>query len=120
MVGAKHTALEGAFRETDVVAAFRVEGMSPSTWSTGPGDAYARHSHTYHKVLYCLRGSIVFRLDSGEEIALAPGDRLDLPPGTAHRAVVGPDGVTCAEAARLSPARGAASAPFGGASSWCW
>jgi hypothetical protein len=26
------------------------------------------------------------------------GDRLDLPAGTAHDAVVGPDGVTCLEA----------------------
>ena len=74
--------------------------LSPSWWSNGPGDRYASHSHTYHKVLYCARGSIRFTLEAtGEAIDLAPGDRLDLPPGTAHSAVVGPEGVTCVEAA---------------------
>lgn len=79
---------------------FRTERLSPSWWSNGPGDRYAAHSHTYHKVLYCARGSIRFTLEpTGEVIDLAPGDRLDLPPGTAHSAVVGPEGVTCVEAA---------------------
>jgi quercetin dioxygenase-like cupin family protein len=55
----------------------------------------------YHKVLYCVRGSIVFRMTAtGEEIALAPGDRLDIEPGTEHAAVVGAGGVECIEAAR--------------------
>ena len=31
-------------------------------------------------------------------VDLAPGDRLDLPAGTRHDAVVGPGGVTCLEA----------------------
>jgi len=76
------------------------ERLSPGWWSNGPGDRYAAHSHTYHKVLYCARGSIRFTLEAtGESIDLAPGDRLDLPPGTPHSAVVGPEGVTCVEAA---------------------
>lgn len=100
-MSAKHTPFRGEFQEADVDAAFAAERLSPSRWSNGPGDTYASHSHTYHKVLYCLCGSIVFRLtDIGEEIELAPGDRLDLPPGTAHSAIVGPQGVACAEAAR--------------------
>jgi hypothetical protein len=32
-------------------------------------------------------------------VALSPGDRLDLDPGTEHAATVGPLGVTCVEAA---------------------
>ena len=40
-------------------------------------------------------------LSVGKRIDLAPGDRLDLPAGTAHSAQVGPDGVTCLEAHRL-------------------
>ncbi|HEY8760821.1 MAG TPA: hypothetical protein VIP52_07920 [Candidatus Dormibacteraeota bacterium] len=28
---------------------------------------------------------------------LEPGDRLELPPGTRHAAIVGPGGVTCVE-----------------------
>ena len=44
-------------------------------------------------------GSIVFGLRAdGRSIELATGDRLELPAGTSHDAVVGPDGVTCLEA----------------------
>jgi quercetin dioxygenase-like cupin family protein len=79
----------------------RGEGLAPRWWSNGPGDRYAAHDHSYHKVLYCARGSIRFVLGgTGEEIDLSPGDRLDLPPATSHAAVVGPGGVTCVEAAR--------------------
>jgi quercetin dioxygenase-like cupin family protein len=82
-------------------AALRGEGLSPSWWSNAPGDTYGRHSHTYHKVLYCARGSIRFAVGPAQEaFALAAGDRLDLPPGTEHSAVVGPAGVSCVEAAR--------------------
>lgn len=90
----------GEFDEGAIVAAFGREGLAPHRWSNGPGDEYAEHAHDYHKVLYCLRGSIVFRLADGTETVLAPGDRLDLEPGVPHSAVVGPAGVECIEAAR--------------------
>ena len=81
--------------------AFARDGLSPQRWSNGPGDVYGSHSHGYHKVLFCLRGSITFRLtEAGETFELHPGDRLDITPGTAHSAVVGPEGVTCVEASR--------------------
>jgi quercetin dioxygenase-like cupin family protein len=100
-VGATHTPAAGALDERAVRQAFARERLVPHAWSNAPGDVYAPHSHAYHKVLYCLRGSIVFRLaDSGEEFELRPGDRLEIEPGTAHSAVVGPQGVTCMEAAR--------------------
>ena len=77
------------------------EGLSPRSWSNGPGDEYAVHSHNYTKVLYCVRGSIRFTLpDQQEHIDLGPGDRMILPAGTRHGAVVGPAGVTCIEAPR--------------------
>lgn len=83
-------------------AVFRKMNLAPGWWSNGPHDIYAAHSHSYHKVLYCARGSIRFTIEpSGEHIDLTPGDRLDIPPGSVHSAVVGPDGVTCVEAARL-------------------
>jgi quercetin dioxygenase-like cupin family protein len=82
-------------------SAFRAEGLAPRWWSNGPGDDYDVHSHNYHKVLYCASGSIVFRIEpAGDEFELQPGDRLDLPPGTPHSAIVGPDGVMCVEAPR--------------------
>jgi hypothetical protein len=82
------------------LAAFRDEGCSPArSWSNGPGDTYARHSHGYHKVLFCLSGSITFHLAEGD-VTLEPGDRLDLEPDTEHAATVGPGGVECVEASR--------------------
>ena len=68
-------------------------------WSNGPGDIYASHSHSYHKVLYCVEGSIAFTVD-GEQVEMHPGDRLDLTAGTMHSATVGPGGVMCLEAHR--------------------
>ncbi len=80
--------------------AFRAEGCSaPRPWGNGPGDTYGRHSHGYHKVLFCLDGSITFHLDEGD-VELEPGDRLDIGPGTEHEATVGPSGCSCVEASR--------------------
>lgn len=74
-------------------------GLSSYRWSNNPGDVYAAHTHGYNKVIYVLQGSITFGLpELGEEVTLNAGDRLDLPAGTAHDAVVGPQGVACLEA----------------------
>lgn len=76
------------------------EGCSaPRPWGNGAGDTYGWHSHAYHKVLFCLGGSITFHLREGD-VALGPGDRLDLEPGTEHAATVGPQGCSCVEASR--------------------
>ena len=89
----------GATRD-EALAAFAAEGCStPRPWSNAPGDRYGVHEHGYHKVLFCLKGSIVFHVD-GADLELTAGDRLDLEPGTAHAATVGPDGCTCIEASR--------------------
>ena len=83
----------------DPAARLRAEGLDPGTWGNGPGDIYGAHEHGYDKVLVCAAGSIVFGLPgTGERVQLAVGDRLDLPAGTQHDAVVGPGGVTCLEA----------------------
>ena len=85
--------------EKQAVAQFRSEGLTPESWSNAPGYTYSAHSHPYHKVLICVAGSITFHTSQGDH-ALRPGDRLDLPAGTSHSATVGPEGVTCWEAAR--------------------
>lgn len=83
----------------DIAERLRSEGLDPSPWSNGPGDRYGAHEHGYDKVIAVERGSIVFGLpDDGRSIELATGDRLELPAGTAHDAVVGSAGVTCWEA----------------------
>jgi quercetin dioxygenase-like cupin family protein len=84
---------------SEVEEILRAEGLQPREWSNGPGDVYGWHDHPYHKVLYCLEGSIVFHLESGD-VELAAGDRLDIPAGTRHAATVGLGGVRCVEAAR--------------------
>lgn len=77
------------------------EGLDPGGWSNGPGDRYAVHDHGYDKVIVVTAGSIRFGLpDRGESVQLGVGDRLELPAGTRHDAVVGPDGVACLEAHR--------------------
>src|SRR5712664_1997753 len=80
------------------------EGLAPYSWSNGPGDTYAVHSHGYEKVLYCVSGSIRFVLPDQPEgekyLDLAPGDCMILPAGLRHSAEVGPRGVVCLEATR--------------------
>ena len=74
------------------------EGLSPYAWSNGPLDVYSAHTHGYDKVIYVVSGSITFGLPELERnVTLFPGDRLDLPKGTLHDALVGQDGVICLE-----------------------
>lgn len=91
----------GPVDEGTLRAAMEAEGLVPRRWSNRSGDRYAPHEHAYHKVLYCVSGSITFEIvATGERLTLRPGDRLDLPAGVVHAAVVGPDGVVCIEASR--------------------
>jgi uncharacterized protein YjlB len=83
----------------EVEAALRAEGLDPRSWGNGAGFGYARHVHEDHKVLVCVAGSIVFHTDDGD-VALGPGDRLELPAGLGHAATVGEHGVECVEAYR--------------------
>jgi hypothetical protein len=94
------TVTQGSASRADALEAFRAEGCSaPRSWANGPDDRYGRHEHDYHKVLFCLDGSIVFHTADGDR-SLEAGDRLDLEPGTMHGATVGPDGCECIEASR--------------------
>jgi hypothetical protein len=48
-----------------------------------------------------MRGSITFKIPAtGEEVSLNPGDKLELPSGIEHEAIVGPMGVVCLEGHR--------------------
>ncbi|QBD80528.1 cupin [Ktedonosporobacter rubrisoli] len=91
-------------QEQELLRRMREEGLAPYTWSNGPHYRYAAHSHSYQKVLYCVSGSIRFGLPDRPEglaaVDLAPGDCMILPAGTRHDAEVGPQGVTCMEAAQ--------------------
>ena len=85
----------------DLLTRLRSEATGCYSWSNGPGDRYAPHSHNYEKVLYCVDGSITFVLEAeGRKLELKSGDRMVLAPGTIHSAVVGPAGCTCIEGKR--------------------
>jgi quercetin dioxygenase-like cupin family protein len=81
----------------DAAERIRAEARDVYEWSNGPGDRYGEHAHPYTKLLYCTRGSIVFRTADGRTLSLRAGDRLVLPAGTPHSAVVGPEGCACIE-----------------------
>jgi quercetin dioxygenase-like cupin family protein len=85
-----------------VEAALRQEARDVYGWSNAPGDRYGEHQHDYAKLLYCTRGSIDFVLGDGTRLSMRPGDRLVLPPGTRHSALVGPEGCACVEG-KLQP-----------------
>jgi len=93
------TAAAGRFDQP--MEKLRAEATGCYSWSNGPGDRYAPHSHGYEKVLYCVEGSIRFELENeGRTLELEAGDRMVLPPGTVHSAVVGNHGCTCIEGRR--------------------
>ena len=83
----------------DLARRLREQGLEPAGWANGPGDRYAVHAHGYDKVIVVELGSIRFGLSAGNDaLDLGSGDRLELPAGTSHDAVVGRDGVRCLEA----------------------
>ena len=85
----------------ELMTSLRREASDCYSWSNGPGDRYAPHSHGYEKVLYCVDGSITFVVEgAGERLELTAGDRMVLPAGTVHGAEVGPHGCTCIEGRR--------------------
>jgi quercetin dioxygenase-like cupin family protein len=85
--------------ESAIRQLLEADGLRPYAWSNGPGDVYAAHNHAYHKVIYVAAGSITFGLPGeGRRVTLNVGDRLDLPAGAVHDAVVGSQGVVCLEA----------------------
>ncbi len=70
----------------------RAEAHHCYRWSNGPGAVYAVHDHPYRKILYVADGSITFTPAGRPSVAMRAGDRIDLPSGTPHGAVVGPKG----------------------------
>tara|TARA_Y100001970_G_C14257561_1_gene876622 strand:+ start:6701 stop:7024 length:324 start_codon:yes stop_codon:yes gene_type:complete len=83
------------------IAWFQENEVDFHQWSNKPNTAYEWHEHKYHKVLFCIKGSINFFIND-DVYTLSAGDRLDLPNSTLHKAVVLEHGVTCIEGAVTS------------------
>lgn len=96
------TSMPAQALEAEITQRLAQEGLRHVTrWSNGPHALYAVHDHPYGKVLFVTAGEITFTLaPHGRRVVMKPGDRLDVPAHTPHRAVVGPDGVVCLEAHR--------------------
>lgn len=67
------------------------EGYAVFSWSDPPGARYDPHVHERDESIWVFRGRIVFEAE-GRSLALGPGDRLMLPAGTRHAALVGEEG----------------------------
>ncbi|HMQ52786.1 MAG TPA: cupin [Anaerolineae bacterium] len=68
-------------------------------WSSPPNDTLLGHTHGYHKIIYVVSGAIKFEFPSRHQsLSLRAGDKLELPAGIRHNAIVGVDGVRCLEA----------------------
>ena len=79
------------------------EGLAAQRWGDAAGTEYTAHAHHATKVLYVVTGSIRFGLlDEGQQLMLGAGDRIEIPAGARHDAVVGEQGVTCLEAYRTA------------------
>lgn len=59
------------------------EGMATAWWSDVPGTRVALHSHAFPETRWILEGYLRVTAE-GQTLDLGPGDRLDLPAGTAH------------------------------------
>lgn len=68
------------------------EELNVSEWSDPAGTVYPLHAHEYAEVRVVVRGRLRIGLpETGEELVLAPGDRLDLPANLPHWADVDGD-----------------------------
>jgi len=80
-----------------VISRLHLQADHCYSWSNGPGAQYAVHTHPYRKILYVAAGSITFTPEGAQPVTMGPGDRIEIPTGTPHGALVGAEGVTCWE-----------------------
>ena len=87
--------------ESAIMRHMEREGLETHRWKNESGTRYQAQAHEFEKVILVMRGSITFRIpETGEEVSLNPGDKLELPAGITHEAVVGPMGVVYLEGHR--------------------
>jgi len=71
------------------------EGYKPKAWCDPPATYYPRHEHTSTEIRWIIAGSMTFLFGAKEtrqeEVTLAAGDRLEVPPGIIHSATTGAD-----------------------------
>lgn len=63
------------------------EGLESELYTDRPGVKYGRHKHDFDDFVVIVDGSMKIATDE-HEWTLRPGDRLDIPANTPHRAEV--------------------------------
>jgi len=72
------------------------------TWTDEPGVTYPAHAHKGKVSFFVSEGKVSFFVSAGSitmkldnnEVLVQTGERMDVPVGEIHTAVVGPDGCT--------------------------
>ena len=67
------------------------EFASVYEWQDAPGTMYEEHSHKGKVSMFVTDGSITFDFE-GEKQEVKANERLDVPSGKLHSAIVGPQG----------------------------
>ena len=76
------------------------EGLEHDLYSDSPGTKYGRHKHAFDDFIVIVSGKMRIVTDA-QDWVMKPGDRLNLPPNTAHSAeVVGREEVQYLSAAK--------------------
>lgn len=64
-------------------------------WTSEPATGYPPHIHIYPELVWVVSGSLTVILPlENRLLELAPGDRIEIPRGTTHGTMAGPDGAT--------------------------
>jgi quercetin dioxygenase-like cupin family protein len=76
------------------------EGLASELYSDRPGTKYGRHRHDFEDFVVIVSGKMKLATDE-HEWTLKPGDRIDIPTNTYHRAeVIGKEDVRYLSAAK--------------------
>lgn len=77
--------------ESTIKQLLRLEGWTPTAVDDPPGHVYPPHSHDAVKMIAIIHGGIEVRVGH-ETYRCLSGDKLVVPAGVEHAAVVGPSG----------------------------
>jgi quercetin dioxygenase-like cupin family protein len=92
--GGQHPTLSAITRQ------MQKESLRPYVWDNTPNYRYAVRTHGYTKVMYVVEGTMEVTLpDSNQRVKLRAGDRVEIPAGVRHGAIIGSSGAKCVEAA---------------------
>ncbi|MDO8604689.1 MAG: hypothetical protein Q7K40_04850 [bacterium] len=61
-------------------------------WHDEPNVEYSKHEHKGKVTIFVIKGDVTFIFKNGEEKIICSGERLDVPIGIEHSAIIGPKG----------------------------